>query len=317
MMMDPNSTIDNNNNASNGIQNSSVDSSDELFMDTYLSMVARIVCMVANALSLILLLLPYALMKKVKGTTLGKLMKSYCILALLALFAAFLHTLMEFVIPVNNAICSITTYFLFCMFLGAVICKVLFLFHIGYIFYCSYKMILKDMTVNQLFRLKIGYFLTITIIPLIMLLIITIHNHVLNEIKFAEGDKCIFTGDVDRFTFGTLITFIVCVHLVGVVIIITLTFLLRKAYTTQKAVGQDVKNLFRIAVGIAVAFGMAWIVFAFRPLYVPVGPLVFYPTAAIENLVIISVFFYNNKILTKIKIYITIFKCHDDNSDIV
>ena len=311
-MIDPNSFNDTD--TSSSIEDNNVD---ELFMDTYLSMVARIICMAAHALSLVLLLLPYTLMKKVKETTLGKLMKSHCVLGLLALFAAFLHTLMEFVIPANNAICSITTYFLFCMFLSAVICKVLFLFHIGYIFYCSYKLVLKDTTVNQLFRLKVGYFLTVTVIPSIMLLIITIHNHVLKEIKLAEGDKCIFIGDIDKFTFGTLIVFVVCVHSVGIVIIITLTFLLRKAYTTQKAVGQDVKNLFRIAVGVAVAFGTAWIVFAFRPLYAPVGPLVFYPTAAIENLVIISVFFYNNKILKKIKKYITPFKCDGDKSDVV
>ena len=297
-MMDSNSTVEN---VSNDTMEDIGTDHDELFMDTYLSMVIRIVCMGAHGLSLILLLLPYMLMEKVKGTTLGKLMKSHCVLGLLALFGAFLHTLMEFVIPANNAICSITIYFLYYMLLGAVICKVLFLFHIGYIFYCSYKMILKDATLNQIFRLKVGYFVTVAVIPLIMLLIITIHNHVLYGIKFVEGDRCIFTGDVDTFTCSTLIAFIVCVHSVGVVIIMVLTFLLRKAYTTKKAVGQDAKNLFRIAVGIAVAFGIAWIVFAFRPLYSAVGPLVFYPTAAIENLVIISVFFYNNKILAKIK----------------
>ena len=303
-------------NASNDSMDISAGSSDELVMEAYLSMITRIVCMGAHALSLILLLLPYMLMQKVKGTTLGKLMKSHCILSLLALFGAFLHTLMEFVIPANNAACSITIYFLYYMFLGAVISKVLFLFHIGYIFYNSYKMVLKDTTASQIFRLKVGYFLTIVITPLIMILIIIVHNHALYEIKFIAGDRCIFSGDIDIFTISTLIVFIVCAHLFGVLIIILLIFLLCNAYKTQKAVGQDVKNLFRIALGIAVAFGMAWIVFAFRPLYAPVGPLVFYSTTAIENLVIISVFFYNNKILTKIKMYIMTLLCHDQHATV-
>ena len=51
------------------------------------------------------------------------------------------------------------------------------------------------------------------------------------------------------------------------------------------------------------------IVLAFHPLYAPIAPLVFYYTLAIENLVIISVFCYNNKILFKIKMYVVAFKC--------
>ena len=291
------------------ILDNSTDSSDVL-MRPYLSMVTRIICMAAHALSLILLLLPYVLMDKVKRTTMAKLMKSFCIHSLLLLFGSFLYTLMEFVIPANNAICSSTIYFIYYMYLGGVISKVLFVFHIGYIFYISYKMVLKDTTASQIFRLKVGYFLAIIITPLIMVLIIVLRNHVINEIKFASGERCIYIGDIDRFAIFTLIIFIVCIHSFGVIIIILLVFLLHKAYKTQKAVGQDVKNLFRIALGIAVAFGIAWITYALRPLYAPVGPLVFYSTAAFENLVIISVFFYNNKILTKIKMYIMTLKCH-------
>ena len=85
----------------------SSDSSDELLVDSKLSMCLRIVCMGADALSLVCLLLPYMLMEKAKGTMLGKLMQTYCILTLLALLAAFLHTLMEFVIPAANAACYI------------------------------------------------------------------------------------------------------------------------------------------------------------------------------------------------------------------
>ena len=308
MIMDSNSTIDN---ASNESKNSSTDSSDELLRGSSLSMSTRIICMGAVAVSLILLLLLYTFMEKVKRTMLAKLMKSYCILALLALFAYIFHTLMEYVIPANNAICSTIVYFTYYMYLGALISKVLFVFHIGYIFYSSYKMILKDTTANQIFRLKVGYVLTIVITPLIMILIIIIRNHVLYEIKFATGGRCIYSGNRDRFTVNIITIFIVCTHLIGVLIIIILTFLLRSAYKTQKTVGQDVKNLFRIALGIVVAFGMAWIVYAFHPLYASVAPLVFHLTLAIENFVIISVFFYNNKIVTKIKSYIMTLKCRD------
>ena len=305
VIMDSNSTVIDN------ASNDSMDISTKLLMGSSLSMGTRISCMGAAVVSLILLLLSYTFTKKVKGTMLGKLMKSYCILALLAIFAYIFHTLMEYVIPANNAICSTTIYFTFYMYLGALISKVLFLFHIGYIFYNSYKMVLKDTTASQIFRLKVGYILTITIVPLIMILIMIIRNHVLHEIKFVAGNRCIYSGDRDRFTVITINIFIVCTHLFGVLIIILLIFLLRNAYKTQKAVGQDVKNLFRIALGIVVAFGTAWIVYAFHPLYAPVAPLVFYSTLGIENLVIILVFFYNNKILTKIKMYIMTLKCHD------
>ena len=134
-----------------------------------------------------------------------------------------------------------------------------------------------------------------------MILIIITHNHLVHEVDFTIGDHCLFKGDVNIVTIRILIGFIVCIHSMGVLIIIVLSFLLYTAYKTQKAVGQDTKNLFRIALGIVVAFGMAWIVYAFQPLYSPVAPLVFYSTAAIQNIAVISVFFYNNEILTKAK----------------
>ena len=148
-------------------------------------------------------------MEKLKGTMLAKLIKSYCILALLVLFAYIFHTLMEYVIPANNAICSTCTivYFTYYMYLGALISKVLFVFHIGYIFYNSYKMVLKDTTANQIFRLKVDYVLTIVITPLIMTLIMIIRNHVLYEIKFATGGKSIYSGDRDRFTVNIITIF--------------------------------------------------------------------------------------------------------------
>ena len=281
----------------------SSDSSDDLVMDSTWSMCLRIVCMGADALSLVCLLLPYMLMEKAKETMLGKLMQTYCILTLLALLAAFLHTLMEFVIPATNAACYIIIYVLYCAFLGSVTSKSLFLFHTGYIFYSSHKMVLKDTTEYQIFRLKVGYFLTIIIVPLVMILIIIIYNHALNEVEFTKGDRCLYSGDLNKFNIKILIGFVVCLHSMGVLMIIIITFLMHKAYQTQKAVGQDTKNLFRIAVGIGVAFGIAWIVFAFQSFYTPVAPLVFYSTAAVENLVIVSVFFYNNKLLTRIKKY--------------
>ena len=290
--------------------NSHGDSSDELFMDSTLSMFLRITCMGVDALSLVCLLLPYMLTDKAKGTILGKLMKSFCILSLLALLAAFLYTLMEFVIPTTNAACCITFYIICYALLASLISKLLFLFHVSYIFYCSYKMVLRDTTEHQIFRLKVGYFLIMASIPLIMIFIIVIHNHVLNEVDFTNGDRCLYSGDLNRFTIATVIIFIVCVHLMGILIIIVLTFLLRKAYQTQKAVGQGTKNLFRIALSIAVTFGMAWIVYAFQPLYPPLARPVYFLMSAVENTVIISVLFYNDQILTKFKMYIKSITCH-------
>ena len=81
----------------------------------------------------------------------------------------------------------------------------------------------------------------------------------IHNIKFVTGHGCIYSGKRDRFTTITVTIFIVCTHLFAVFTIIALALLLRHAYTTQKAVGQDVKNLIRIAVGIAVAFGIVWI----------------------------------------------------------
>ena len=292
------------------IDNASNDSMD-ISTGSSVSMSARFICMGALVVSLILLLLPYMFMDKVKGTMLAKLMRSYCILALLAVIAYILHTLFEFAIPATSAVCSIIVYFTWYTCLGGIISKVLFVFHIGYIFYCSYKMVLKDTTANQIFRLKIGYVLTIAIVPLIMVLIIIIHNHVINDIKFIAGERCLYSGDRDKFTVTVLIIFVVCAHLFGVLIIILLIFLLHNAYKTQKAVGHDAKNLFRIALVIVVAFGMSWIVNVFGPLYATVTPLVIYLTIAIENLVIILVLCYNNNILTKMKMYCMTFRCCD------
>ena len=121
--MDSNSSIDNASDDSMDISTDS-NSNDEL-MGTYLGMAIRIICMGVVVLTLILLLIPYTVMEKVKGTILGKLMKSYCTLGLLAMFGAFIHTLMEYVIPVTNAVCSITVYFTYYMYVGALISKVL------------------------------------------------------------------------------------------------------------------------------------------------------------------------------------------------
>ena len=290
--------------------NNHSDSSDELFMDSTLSMFLRITCMGVDALSLICLLLPYMLTDKAKGTILGKLMKSFCILSLLGLLAAFLYTLMEFVIPTTNAACCIAVYIACYALLASLVSKSLFLFHVSYIFYCSYKMVLRDTTEHQIFRLKVGYFLIIASIPLIMIFIIVIHNHALNEVDFTNRDRCLYTGDLNKFTIATVIIFIVCVQLMGILIIIVLTFLLRKAYQTQKAVGQGTKNLFRIALSIVVTFGMAWIVYAFQPLYSPLARPVYFLMSAVENTVIISVLFYNDQILTKFKMYIKRITCH-------
>lgn len=286
-------------------------SSEEMLMDRNMNMAMRLIFMAVDAFSLLCLLLPYILTDKVKGTMLGKLMKSYCILSLLTLFIELPYTLMEFVVPAANAACCTIIYFVCFTLLAALISKVLFLFHIGYLFYCSYKMVLKQNTEYQIVRLKVGYVLTIVTTPLIMVLIIVIHNHVIHNVSFIVGDNCLHTGDIDRFTINIVIAFVVCIHSMGVLIIIVLVFLFRKAYKTQKAVGQDTKNLFRIALCVVVAFGMAWIVYAFQPLYLPVARLVFYSISTVENMMIVVVFFYNNRMLTKIKMYVMNLKCYD------
>ena len=290
--------------------NISTDSSEEMLMDRNLSLIVRLIFMGADALSLICLLLPYMLTDKVKGTMLGKLMKSYCILSLLTLLIEVPYALMVFVIPGTNVACSVLIYLACLTLLAALISKVLFLFHVGYLFYCSYKMVPKDTTEYQIVRLKVGYILAIAITPIVMILIIVVHNHVIHDVKFVGEDRCLHGEELSRFTVNTVIAFVVCIHCLGVLIIIVLVFLLRKAYQTQKAVGQDTKNLFRIALCIVVAFGMAWIVYAFQPLYQPVARLVFYSISTIENIIVITVLFYNNQMLMKIKMYIMNLKCN-------
>ena len=306
--MDLNGTFD----YDNATMNTSID---PVFMDSNLGKFLRIVCMAAHALSLVLLLLPYMLMDKVKGTVLARLMKSHCILSLVALFFTFIYTLMEYMIPATTAMCSVALYSSCYAFLGAVVSKVLFLFHIGYIFYNGHKMIPRDITDRQIIKLQVFYLLIITVVPLFIVLTIIIHNHLLTDVRFIFENRCLYNSGINKFTIRTLIVFVVYVHSMGILIIVILSFLLHKAYKTQKAVGQDSKNLFRIAVGIGVAFGLAWIVYAFQPFYLPVAPMVFYSTAAVENLVIISVFFYNNEMLVKVKMCVLNLRHHNHESD--
>ena len=295
-------------NGSDTNMDTSTDSSDDSLVDMY----TRIVFMVTDVLSLIILLLLYTFTDKVKGTMLGKLMKSYCILSFLALLGAFLHTLMEFIISVTDAVCNLIAYLTFYAFMGSVISKVLFVCYIGYIFYKSHRMVLRDTTDRQIIKLKVGYFLTIACTPLTMLLILIIHDHVLYEIKFVtEEDMCVYIGE-ERFTVNTLIIYTVCFHAIAILALIMVSFLLYKAYKTRKAVSQDVKNLFRIALAIVVAFVIVWIIYAFHPLYSSVAPQVLYFTLTVENVVIVSVFVYNNHILTKLKTYILSLKCCND-----
>ena len=310
MCVDCNITIDEEASNMSCCSNNSIDSSEEMLMDRNMYLAMMLIFMGVDALSLLCLLIPYMLTDKVKGTLLGKLMKSYCILSLLTLLIELPYTLMEFVVPATNAACCTMIYLICFTFLASLISKALFLFHIGYLFYSSYKMVLKENSECQIVRLKVGYVLTIVITPLIMILIIILHNHVIHSISFTVGDNCLHTSDLNRFTINIVIAFVVCVHSMGVLIIIVLIFLLHKAYQTQKAVGQDTKNLFRIALCVVVAFGMAWIVYAFQPLYLPVAQLVFYSISTVENLIIVVVLFYNNQMLTKIKLYVMNLKCY-------
>ena len=302
--MDSNSIFDNDSNAN---MDTSTDSNDD-------SLAVRIVFMITDAISLVVLLLLCTFTDKVKRSMLGKLMQSYCILSLLALSGAFIHTLMEFVITVTDpAACNVFAYLTYYFFLGSVISKVLFVCYIAYIFYKSYRMTLDDAT-NRQTKLKLGYFLTIALTPVTMLLVIIIHDHVLYEITFIADDMCTYIGE-ERFTINTLIIYAVCFHAIAVLALIMITFLLYMIHKTQDAASEDLKDLFRIAVAVVVAFIIVWIVYAFHPLYSSAAPEVLYVTLTVENIIIISVFVYNNKIITKIRMYVMSLKCCNHGID--
>lgn len=290
-----------------------MDSDDNMFLNGNLGMYLKIVFIGADAVTLIILLLPYVLMDEVKGTIVGKLMKSYCVLSMVALLSIFVYTLMEHAVSVSRGVCTVPLYIAYYALLASIISKVLFVFHIMYLSYRSHRRVLKDVTNRLIIRLKINYVLTITVLPLIMILIIIIHDHVLFQVKTTEGDRCLFVGDVNVFTMRTVIIFVAGVHSLGVLIILLLMFLLFKAYKRHKAIGEDTKNLFEIAVGIVLAYCVAWIVYAFEPLYSDVAPLILFSTAAFENLVVISVFFYRYEVLTKLKMYFVKLKHRDYN----
>lgn len=268
----------------------------------------RLIFMSIDALSLIFLLILYMVVKKVKNTMLGKLMKCYSVFALVALLTYFLYTLMEFRLSVPEVVCYITIYVSSYSYIASVTSRVLFLFHICFIFYNVYKMILKDITDQQLHRLQTSYVTIIIGLPLLMIVAIIFYNHILFNIHIVEGDYCLSFGLFDPFTIVTMIGIVVLIHIAGIVMIIALSYLLYKAYKMQKKVGHDSKRLLRIALGVGVAFGMAWIIYALWPLYKndPVAPVVVYSTAALENVMIMAVFFYSNEILLKLRVCIRI-----------
>ena len=268
----------------------------------------RLIFMAIYALSLIFLLILYMVVKTVKKTMLGRLMKSYSAFALVGLFAYFFYTLMEFRLSVPGVVCSIAIYISFYCWVASFTSRVLFLFHIAFIFYNVYKMILKDMTDEKLHKLQLLYATIIIGLPLLMIAIIVFYNHILFNISIVQGDYCLSFGLFHPFTVITVMGTIVLIHVVTVVVIIVLSYLLYKAYRMQKKVGHDYKRLLRIALGVGTAFGIAWIVYAFWPLYDPVAPAVIYSIAALENVMIMVVFFYSNQIILKFGVCIGIVK---------
>ena len=260
----------------------------------------RLIFMSIDALSLTSLLILYMVVKTVKNTMLAKLMKSYCIFALVALLTYFFYTLMEFRISVPGALCTIIIYASFYCFVASTISRVLFLFHICFIFYNIYKMILKDITDKQIHKLQMFYVIVTVGIPLLMITVLIFYSHVLFDISLVQGDYCLSFSLFDPFIALTVIGIVVLIHITGAVIIIVLSYLLYKAYKMQKEVGHDSRRLLRIAVGVGAAFGMAWVIYAFSPLYDPVAPMVIYSTASLENIMIMIVFFYTNRILLKL-----------------
>lgn len=270
----------------------------------------RILCMGIFSLSAICLLIPYIIVERVKSTMLGKLMKSYCCLSLLGVLAHFVYTLMEFAIETSNAICGLFIYIsLFC-YLASLISRVAFLFHICYIFYNSFKMILKDVTDEQLHKLRTGYLLAMCGIPVFLVTGIAVRNFVVDA-KLLKNNStyCLSYGDYNQFTFLTIGLAIVLIQVVGFFIILVLSYLLYKAHKVQKNVGQDSMNLLRIALGIGAAYGITWIMYAFRPLYASIATIVFYSGGTLDSILIISVFFYSDKALTKIKLCVSNVKC--------
>jgi len=185
---------------------------------------------------------------RVKNTMLGKLMKSYCCLSLLGVLSHFVYTLMEFAIETTNTICGLTIYISFYCYFASLISRVLFLFHISYIFYNSFKMILKDVTDEQLHKLRTGYLLTMCGVPLLLIAGIAARNFVADaQLLKKDSSYCLDFGNYNRFTFITIAFAVVLVQFVGFGIIVVLSFLLYKAHKIQKNVGQD---LLRIALGI-------------------------------------------------------------------
>jgi len=269
----------------------------------------RILCMGIFTLSAICLLILYMVVDRVKGTMLGKLMKSYCCLSLLGVLAHFVYTLMEFAIETSNVVCALFIYIsLFC-YLASLISRLAFLFHICYIFYNSYKMILKDVTDEQLHKLRTGYLLTMCGVPVLLVAGIAAWNFFVDT-KFLKENSghCLRYGDYNQITFATIGVAIVLIQAVGFTIVLILSYFLYKAHKVQKNVGQDSVNLLRIALGIGAAYGVTWIIFAFRPVYSSVASIVFYSVGTLDSILIISVFFYSDRALMKIKLYMCI-KC--------
>ena len=280
--------------------NLTADARDESFMSHEQTMQIRLIFMSIDALTLMFLLILYMVVKTVRSTMLGKLMKCYCIFALVALFTYSLYTLMEFRLMVSSVVCCIMIYTSFYCFVASITSRFLFLFHIGFIFYNIYKMILKDITDKQLQKLQNSYVIIIISIPLLVIVVIIFYNHILFNVSLVQGDHCLSFYLFNPFTIITLIGTVVLIHIAAVVMIMVLSYLLYKAHKIQKEVGHDSKRLLRIAIGIGTAFGMAWIIYALQPLYDPVAPVVIYSTAALENVMIMAVFFYSNRILLKL-----------------
>ena len=181
-------------------------------------------------------------------------------------------------------------------------------------------MVLNDITDKQLYKLQISYMIIITTLPLLVILIILFYNQILFKISFVQDNYCLSFSLFHPFTRSIVIGTVILIQIAGIVIIIALSYLLYKAYKIQKTVGHDTKKLLRIALGIVVAFGMAWIIYALRPLYDPIAPIVVYSAAALENVVIMAVFFYSNRIIFKLAGGMCFMNCNNsskkNNSDI-
>ena len=219
----------------------------------------RVMFMYSDAVYLTTLLFWYMLKDIVKNTMLAKLMKCYCVFALIALLTYFFYTLMEFRISASSAICSITIYVSLYCIVASAICRVLVLVHICFYNCYSHKMILQDITDKRTHKLQTFYVIVTVTLPLMMIIMLIFHSHVLFDMRLAQGNYCLSFSLLDPFIMLTVIAIVALIRITGAVIIIVLLYLLYKAWM-QKKVDDISKRLRQSEILHGAVFGIIWVI---------------------------------------------------------